>query len=383
MVVADMAERAKPPPIQIVGAGPSGLAAAIRLAQAGREVVVHEARSEVGHRFGGDLQGLENWSTGADVLSVMDDLGLSTDFAAMPCHEGIAYDPDRHPYPIRSDDPLFYMVERGPGEGSLDSALLRQALSLGVTIRFDSRRDVIEGEGIMATGPKAADAIAVGYHFATSLEDGFWVVCDDRLAPKGYAYLLVMNGRGNLKTCMFADFGNEREYLARTVEAFTTLTGVDMIDPRPHGGTGNFRIPATAVSGRHPVVGEQAGFQDTLWGFGIRLAMESGILAAESLLTGRPYDDLWREALLPGMRASVVNRVLFSSLGNRGYRRFLSRFSSHPDLRRALSWHYRWSWPKRLLYPLTRNRYNSRRRENACHASDCHCVHCRGHCLDA
>lgn len=46
-------------PIQIAGAGPAGLAAAITLARAGRQVVVHELQSDVGHRFKRDFQGLE------------------------------------------------------------------------------------------------------------------------------------------------------------------------------------------------------------------------------------------------------------------------------------------------------------------------------------
>jgi len=43
-------------PIRIAGAGPSGLAAAIVLAKAGRAVEVHEAKRDVGTRFIGDLQ---------------------------------------------------------------------------------------------------------------------------------------------------------------------------------------------------------------------------------------------------------------------------------------------------------------------------------------
>ncbi|MBI2959234.1 MAG: NAD(P)-binding protein, partial [Betaproteobacteria bacterium] len=57
--------------LQVVGAGPAGLAAAITLARAGCRVIVHEAQREVGYRFGGDLQGLENWSTKGDVLDAL------------------------------------------------------------------------------------------------------------------------------------------------------------------------------------------------------------------------------------------------------------------------------------------------------------------------
>lgn len=48
--------------IKILGAGISGLTAAINLAKAGYKVDVFEKNKDVGVRFGGDLQGLENWS---------------------------------------------------------------------------------------------------------------------------------------------------------------------------------------------------------------------------------------------------------------------------------------------------------------------------------
>jgi len=367
-------------PIVVAGAGPAGLAAAIHLAQHGYPVIVHEAKGEVGSRFGGDFQGLENWTTEDDVLEVMRAQGLTTDFEALPCRRGLAYDPRRQQYEIGSREPLFYMVERGPGPHTLDTALLRQAEALGVEIRFNSRLKHLSGEGILATGPKVADAIAVGYHFDTDMEDGFWVICDDNLAPKGYAYLLVMNGRGNVKTCMFEGFSREKDYVERTVETFTDLIGLDMKNPVDHGGSGNFRIPSMATSGKHPQIGEHAGFQDTLWGFGMRLAMTSGILAARSQMKGDSYERLWRQAMMSQMQASVVNRWLFSRLGNRGYGWFLARYSSSTDLRGALRSHYRMSFLKRMLSQLARFHYRSHRLDQGCHQSDCTCIYCRSRC---
>jgi flavin-dependent dehydrogenase len=185
--------------IQIGGAGPAGLAAAITLAKAGRRVLVHEMQSEVGNRFDGDFQGLENWSAQQDVLDQLRELGITTEFAMLPCSRGYAFDAWGERYDLAGSKTLFYIVERGPGAGTLDTVLLEQARKLGVEVRFNSRLDHLEGTGILAAGPKAADAIAVGYHFETAMQDGFWVIYDDELAPQGYAYLLVMNGRGTVK----------------------------------------------------------------------------------------------------------------------------------------------------------------------------------------
>jgi len=373
-------KRNRDTPVEIAGAGPAGLAAAITLAHAGRQVVVHEARREVGHRFGSDFQGLENWTTREDVLDVFKTLGLTTDFIAMPGQNGMVFDSARTSYEIKSDEPLFYLIERGPGPGTLDSALLAQAQSLGIEVRFNSRLRQMSGEGILAAGPRAADAIAVGYHFETDMADGYWVICDDELAPQGYAYLLVMKGRGTVKSCMFSGFKQEKIYVQRTVDAFQKLVGLEMKNPRPHGGTGNFRIPRSAYSGPHPQVGEQAGFQDTLWGFGMRLAISSGVLAAKSLLTGENYDTLWQRALRPQMETSIVNRSLFSLLGNRGYGWFLKHQLSKPDLRESLRRQYQPSLLKHLLGPWARYRYNSRRKDVTCDHIDCHCIWCRDEC---
>ncbi len=362
--------------IRIAGAGPAGLAAAIALARAGRRVLVHEAQREVGYRFQGDLQGLENWTMERDVLDEMGEMGLTTAFAHRACREGTAFDAWGQAYPVRSRAPLFYMVERGPGPGSLDTALFEQARALGAEVRFGSRLEELAGPGILAVGPKAADAIAVGYHFDTDMDDGFWTICDEALAPQGYAYLLVMNGRGTVKSCMYTGFKQEALYVQRTVAAFERLAGLKMENARPHGGVGNFHIPVSAWSGRHPVAGEQAGFQDTLWGFGMRLAIHSGVLAARSLMDGGDYEVRWRKELGPWLRTSLVNRALYGLLGNAGYRWALRRQAGR-DAREFLRRLYWPSLAKRLLAPWARWRYRSRRRDTSCDHINCECIWCR------
>tara|TARA_R110002110_G_scaffold156564_4_gene351680 strand:- start:3630 stop:4169 length:540 start_codon:yes stop_codon:yes gene_type:complete len=90
--------------------------------------------------------------------------------------------------------------------------------------------------------------------------------------------------------------------------------------------------PRTAVQGGHCVVGEQAGIQDALAGFGMRYAVRSGILAARSLIAGVDYTRLWRRELLPLLRAGISNRFIFNSVGH-GYEAAaaLSALASDPS----------------------------------------------------
>ena len=157
--------------VEIAGAGPAGLSAAITLARAGRSVIVHEAQPDVGWRFKRDLQGLENWTTRDDVLTRLNDAGITIDFDYLPCMSGETFDAWGVKREIRSTTPIFYLVERGPNPGSLDHALLEQAKQLGVDVRFNSRVKNLPYPAILATGPKVADAVAVGYHFDTDMEN--------------------------------------------------------------------------------------------------------------------------------------------------------------------------------------------------------------------
>ena len=108
----------------------------------------------------------------------------------------------------------------------------------------------------------------------------------------------------------------------------------------------------------------------------MRLAIRSGVLAARALLEAKDYDALWQRELQPWLATSIVNRALYSMLGNRGYAWFLRRAASK-DAREFLRRHYRPSRLKRALEPWARMRYRSRRRDTSCDHVSCSCIWCR------
>ncbi len=362
--------------ITIVGAGVAGLTCAILLARSGRRVVVREARAQVGQRFHDDFQGIENWSAEQDVLEELSEAGIRLQCELVPVREGRVFDPDGKLHRITASRPIYYLVRRGSRPGSLDRDLLAQALEAGVEIRFGDWVRRVDGPAILATGPRRADAIAVGYVFETDMPDGDWLALSDHLAALGYAYLLVHGGHGTVASCLFTDFKREAEYVRRTVAFFREHADLRMRNARRFGGYANFRLPRRAVQGGHPVIGEQAGFQDPLAGFGLRYAFRSAILAARSHQGGIDYAGSWRRELLPLMRVGVVNRFLFNSLGQSGWRRAVGRLAAG-DTALVLRRFYRPSLWSRALFPLARMIYRRPLRDPSCDHEECGCVWCR------
>ncbi len=366
--------------IHISGAGPAGLAAAITCARAGTKVIVHERKRAVGARFHGDFQGQENWTSQIDVLDDLQAMGIQPDFPYTGFNNLTAYDADGQAFHFSCARPLFYLVRRGSDPDSLDTALFRQARALGVDIRFeDPVRKLPEG-GICAEGPRAGDVIAAGYQFETDMDDAAYAVLSNDLAPGGYAYLLIHQGHATLATCMFDDFHQEHLYLDRTVNFFQKNVGFSIAENAGRfGGLGNVSYPATARKGNILYAGEAAGFQDALWGFGMRYAMTSGHLAARAWLENKSddYDRMWQQVLGGRMRAGIVNRFLFSRLGNRGYTRFLTHLAECRDVRAWLMQYHQEQWFTHLLFPWANHKLPSKRKDYSCAHPGCNCTWCR------
>lgn len=364
--------------LEVVGAGPAGLAAALTTRAGGASVTVYERRPSVGARFHGDFQGIENWTTDEDVVEELARAGLSLETAATGVHEVICLDSTGVSHTLRSPGrPLFYLVKRGAVEDSLDTVLARQALKAGAVIRLATRRDQLSSGGIVAEGPHAADVIAVGHTFTTDMADGCYVSLSDALAPGGYAYLLIQGGFGTVAACLFRDFHEEKMHLERTVAFFRRHAGLRWQQATRFGGSGNVTTESSIHSGSVLYAGESAGLQDALFGFGLRYALLSGHFAANAWLAGSNalYERLWRKRIRRYVCASLLNRRLYQLLGDRGRGFFLRRVVVHTDPRHLLMRIYRPSRCKVMLGTLLGKRRLTQRIAMA----ECSCTWCRCH----
>ncbi|MEJ2184678.1 MAG: FAD-dependent oxidoreductase [Gemmatimonadota bacterium] len=345
-----------PDHVSIVGAGPSGLAAAIALARRDMRVTVYERHRQVGARFHGDFQGLENWTAEQDVLEWLADLGIEQDFPHRPVHEITLVGPDLRPEPVRGKRPLLYVVERGPQAGSLDRALRAQAEGLGVPIRFGEavQPERLPGPVIVATGPRGTQAVVAGVLAETSHADQVVVIAKDALAPKCYAYCIIWNGRATLATALATDFPRAWSCFQRARQAFAQIGLTDFHNERRFGGRANIVLGRAFQEGPQLYVGEAAGLQDYFLGFGLRYAIGSANLAVEALADGGSYPERVRRELSGPFHAGFVNRMLYNRLGDPGYRwlfRWLARAPDPGARARAL---YSFTPFHRMLWPVAK-----------------------------
>lgn len=336
-------------PIMIAGAGPSGLCAAITLARAGRRVVVHEAKRDVGSRFIGDLQIMESFSELEPIPAFLDRIGIDRNFYFRPALRSTFFDHHGRHREVKSEEPYGYFIRRGPFESTLDRGLLRQARDRGVDVRFESRIKP-EDADIVATGPASPDGLAKEITFDAEGPEVIDVYFDHHMSPGGYSYLFILDGTATFGCAIVSDFKNIDRYFDHSLARARTLRE---FDPDTNRRTGysymNFHLKEQATLEGSRFVGEAAGFQDYLFGLGIRYALTTGHLAALSILEEVPFDELWRTEIAPKQETSVANRFLYELGGNAGLSIFTRDAGRAKDLRKYLyGWHRR-SWWKSLL----------------------------------
>ena len=347
-------------PIVIAGAGPSGLAAAISLARAGRTVEVHEAKKDVGVRFIGDIQIIEGSSEREPVPEFLDRIGIERNFYFREATWATFYDHHNNARTIRSEEPFGYFVHRGAEESSLDRGLLAQARALGVNVTFNSR---IADADIVATGPAAPDGLAREMTWKTSDAERVDVFFNHHLAPGGYSYLFILDGVATFGCAIVADFKKIDDYFEHSLASARQANPFEIpAETRTGYSYMNFHLKQRATRGDARYVGEAAGFQDYLFGLGIRYALTSGWLAARSILEERDFDELWRRELGAKQETSLVNRFLYEAGGNAGLSIFVKQASRAKNFNRYLSGWHASTWWKRMLSPVVRRVWHHRGR---------------------
>jgi len=313
--------------IKILGAGISGLTAAINLALRGFHVEIYERKGNVGSQSKGFFQGLENWTSPKDALSFLSEINIKPDFEYEPFRECYHYDNNLKKYTMKSLNVGFYLIRRGPMEGTLDRYLENLAKHVGVTIHYNSVEEM-NNVDIIATGCQKPFGIAAGYNFDTDIDKLALVIIDHTIAPYGYTYLLGLRGRGTLAVVSKAHTKELSRYLERAIDRFQKVSKFQIDNPVNFGGVATrFRKLGSGT----PRVGEAGGFQDAMWGFGLRLAFHTGYLAAKAISEKLNYWALVRKEVVPLCKSSTVNRLLSDLFKQRRYNSILSSLANAPD----------------------------------------------------
>lgn len=338
--------------IKILGAGPSGLSSAISLAKSGYEVEVFERNSEVGKRFGGDIQGLENWTEKIDVLEDLQKRRIEINFDCDPVSNFVFSDGVKK-QDMSFNKPVFYLVKRGSFEGSLDYGLKEQAIKLGVKMHFNSTIPKEEAD-IIATGPMGDKiaGIVKGLIFKTNMPDAAICLLSDKAAYKGYSYLLITKGYGCMCSVVIDKIDRIGDCFEETKRRFEQIVDLRMEDPKEVGGSGCFSIPNKFKENNSLMVGESAGLQDFFAGFGIRSAIVSGNLAAQSIIYNEDYEKLANECFIKKQKASLVIRFLWEKLSFNDYSLILDRAKTKGNSFDFLYSYTNFNKAEKIIYPL-------------------------------
>jgi len=340
--------------IEIAGGGVAGLTAAIQLKKSGLDPIVFDKETQIGAGRYGDFEGLENWIYTHDMPSFFDEAGFDfNQITTYPITRFMVHTQHNKPTPIHQNQPFFYMVKRGAEPTDLDHQLYLQCSRMGV--QFELGNKAPENCHINATGTQKAAAYIQGINFNTQMNDQVHLLLGHQFAPKGYAYLIIIDGKGTLATAYKKPKNSEIDLLENAKEYFGSV-GIRIKNGQSFGSRGSFSLPFGMW--KQPFqIGEAGGFQDYLFGFGIRMSMMSGRAAALSL-TGREEEArMIIKELNQKRRLSFVNRILYERLTDDQLAGVAEKLSNTSNPLSVLSGAYAWNFRNILRWINIGHRY--------------------------
>ena len=95
-----------------------------------------------------------------------------------------------------------------------------------------------------------------------------------------------------------------------------------------------------------------------MWGFGMRYAITSGVLAAKSILGEGDYESEVRKNLVPLIKISATNRFLMNRMGDNGFK-MVARYWMRDQRKKGdglefMRWVYTPGIFRRMLWPVTK-----------------------------
>ena len=321
-------------PIKIIGAGIAGLTAAINLKSAGIDVEVHERKETCGKRTN-DFQFLENWTFEEDTLDIVRGMHIRTDFYIKPHYTQGAISPSGNKYIGTSNRPVCYLFKRGKNADSLDSSLESQCRQSDIELIYDSTLKRSEAD-IIATGIKRPAFICTGILFPCALHDQSYLLFDNDLSDKFYSYFVANDHVGEIVCINPVGYKDHIKRLDKTVARFEEILSIEIKEiTEKFSAPLSFDVLQPAFVNNQYYVGEAAGFQDALMGFGMLYAFKSGYLAAKSIIENIDYQQLINQEIMKPIRTSANNRILFEKFTNPGYERLINVLNSqNPIIRK-------------------------------------------------
>lgn len=320
--------------IKILGGGISGLTAAINLKKAGFNAEVHERKKYCG-KHTNDFQFLENWTFDEDVIDFLRKINIKTDFYFKPIYSLETLGPSLKKYTGKSTKPLMYLVKRGQTEGSIDKSLEKQAKRNKIRILYSSNLKPKEAD-IIASGFRKPTWIAMGVKFKLKHPDKSSVLLDNNLSLGAYSYLIVNDNIGEITCCNPFKTKNIKERLNLTIKAFEKILNIKInIEERFSSAVGLNYMEKAKINNQY-FVGEAAGFQDCLLGFGMVYAFKSGYYAAKSIIENLDYDELWKKSFLKQLKVSSRNRTIYERLSNENFEKIIDILNSKSFTMRRL-----------------------------------------------
>ena len=192
---------------------------------------------------------------------------------------------------------------------------------------------------------------------------------NDKLAPGAYSYLIIIDGVGLICTCLWRKQKKSDRFLNETIAWYDKhYPNLNRKPIKRVGGKGDFTINKSYFQDGRYYVGESGGLQDFMWGFGMRMAVWSGVLAAQDILGQCDYEKEVKKQLLPYVQTSVANRWLMNRVGDRTYKVMCNRWMKSQRKRGdGLIWIgklFRPSILKRIIYTFT-NKFMLRKDPNS------------------